>query len=265
MALGFFDGVHLGHQAVLRDADAAVTFIDHPCCHIWGVCPKYILTCEERKRRIKAFGAEVIELDFADVANMSAGEYLEFLREKFNPTAIFTGYNHTFGTDKAGPEFLRTHFENYFEIPGVEVNGQVVSSTAIRTSLSEGDIQGANAMLGYNFSITGEVVEGQKLGRKLGFPTANLVYPPELIELPYGVYVVKIGEYKGVANFGIRPTVAGTQPLLEIHILDFEDDLYGQTITVEFLKMLRPERRFNSLEELKAQIQQDIKTMDNRL
>jgi riboflavin kinase/FMN adenylyltransferase len=268
LALGFFDGVHLGHQAVIKGAveygnAAVVTFKDHPCCHIWGVCPKYILTREERKRRIKSLGAdEIYELDFAEVAHMSAAEYLDFLRKEFNPAAIFTGYNHTFGKDKTGsPEFLRSHFENYFEVASVKFNNTVISSTEIRTALTNGEIEKANAMLGYSFAISGEVVEGQKLGRQLGFPTANLVYPPELIELPYGAYSVKVGDNKGVANFGIKPTINHRPSTinLEVHILDFERDIYGQTINVEFLKMLRPEKKFSSLEELKSQIAEDIK------
>ncbi len=284
LALGFFDGVHLGHQAVIKAAvehgkTTVVTFIDHPFCYLYNLKPKYILSRQQRREHIKALGADMVELDFANVAQLNAGQYLDFLQQEFSPNAIFTGHNHTFGKDKAGAEFLRAHFENYFEIAPVTLNNEIISSTKIRTALTQGDIEAANAMLGYNFAIEGEVIEGQKLGRQLGFATANVIYPDELIEIPYGVYEAKVAKYKAAANFGVRPTVndAGQKPsralnglapatpptnalcaLLEIHILDFNKDLYGQTINIEFLKMLRPERKFGSLDELKAQIQKDI-------
>lgn len=151
----------------------------------------------------------------------------------------------------------------YFEIPPQKAGDDTISSTAIREALSKGQIQNANEMLGYNFTIKGEVVKGQQLGRKIGFRTANLVYPCELIDLPFGVYSVNVryGEliYKGISNFGIRPTVSNSkQCSLETHILDFDKDIYGEEISVEFLKMIRAERKFASLSELKAQIGEDI-------
>lgn len=268
LALGFFDGVHLGHQAVIKNAvdyahenelkSAVVTFVDHPCCYLWGVCPKYILMREDRLARLKMLGAQIIELDFKDVAHMTASEYLDFLQNKFAPAAIFTGFNHTFGTDKAGTEFLRENFVNYFEVPPVMLNDEIISSTEIRTALSTGQIEKANQMLGYNFFIRGMVVEGSKLGRELGFKTANVHYPSELIDLPFGVYEVKFGSHKAVANFGTRPTIGGTGVLLEVHILNFDRDIYAEEICVEFLRMLRPERKFDSLDELKKQIKKDI-------
>ena len=114
-------------------------------------------------------------------------------------------------------------------------------------------------MLGKNFSITGEVIEGQKLGRKIGFRTANLIYPTEIVDIPFGVYQVETTFGKGITNFGIRPTVSNTEKaVLETHILDFDKDIYGKTIRVEFIKMLRREQKFNSVDELKKQIQSDI-------
>ncbi len=123
-----------------------------------------------------------------------------------------------------------------------------------------------NEMLGYNFTISGKVVKGQQLGRKIGFRTANLLYPPELIDLPFGVYSVLVDymgiQYKGITNFGIRPTVSDSHRCsLETHILDFNKDIYGEEISVSFLKMIRAERKFNSLEDLKAQISVDIKSI----
>ncbi len=277
LALGFFDGVHLGHQAVIDSAvshghksggkSAVVTFKDHPCCFLYEVCPKYILTREDRVRKIKELGVdEVIELDFSQIAHLSAQEYLEFLVKEFNPVSISTGYNHTFGKCKSGnAQFLLENSEKYdytyFEISPVNINGHVISSTEIRTALSNGDIKKANKMLGYNFFIEGKVIGGKKLGRELGFPTANLIYPGELIDLPFGVYKVKANGLKAIANFGTKPTVTEGAALLEVHILDFNQDIYGQNITVEFLKFLRPEEKFTSVEALKAQIEKDIKML----
>lgn len=276
LALGFFDGVHLGHQAVIKNAvdfaeqngtkSAVITFKDHPCCHLWGVCPKYILTREERRKRIEKIEVDYLyELDFENICNMSAKEYLEnILLRYFSPSAISTGWNHTFGHDKIGnAEFLRKNAINYeyFEIEPKSLDGEIISSSTIRNLLVNGKIIHANAMLGYKFQVSGTVVEGNKIGRTLGFKTANINYPSELIDLPFGVYDVSANNKKAIANFGIRPTVDGQKTVLETHILDFNEDIYNQDITIEFNKMLRPERKFQSLDELKEQIKTDIQSL----
>lgn len=281
LALGYFDGVHKGHQKVIRSAvefarqngnkSAVITFKDHPCCFFIGVCPKYILTRADRLKHIEALGIDYVYiLDFdARLCMLSAEDYLKnILIDNFSPKSISTGFNHYFGSKKSGGVDLLTKMQNiygyeYFEIPPQKAGDDTISSTAIREALSKGQIQNANEMLGYNFTIKGEVVKGQQLGRKIGFRTANLVYPCELIDLPFGVYSVNVryGEliYKGISNFGIRPTVSNSkQCSLETHILDFDKDIYGEEISVEFLKMIRAERKFASLSELKAQIGEDI-------
>lgn len=281
LALGYFDGVHKGHQKVIRSAvefarqngnkSAVITFKDHPCCFFRGVCPKYILTREDRLKHIEALGIDYVYiLDFdARLCMLSAEDYLKnILIDNFSPKSISTGFNHYFGSKKSGGVDLLTKMQNiygyeYFEIPPQKAGDDTISSTVIREALSKGQIQNANEMLGYNFTIKGEVVKGQQLGRKIGFRTANLVYPCELIDLPFGVYSVNVryGEliYKGISNFGIRPTVSNSkQCSLETHILDFDKDIYGEEISVEFLKMIRAERKFTSLSELKAQIGEDI-------
>ncbi len=281
LALGYFDGVHKGHQKVIRSAvefarqngnkSAVITFKDHPCCFFRGVCPKYILTRADRLKHIEALGIDYVYiLDFdARLCMLSAEDYLKnILIDNFSPKSISTGFNHYFGSKKSGGVDLLTKMQNiygyeYFEIPPQKAGDDTISSTAIREALSKGQIQNANEMLGYNFTIKGEVVKGQQLGRKIGFRTANLVYPCELIDLPFGVYSVNVryGEliYKGISNFGIRPTVSNSkQCSLETHILDFDKDIYGEEISVEFLKMIRAERKFASLSELKAQIGEDI-------
>lgn len=277
IALGYFDGVHLGHRAVINSAvnfakennlkSAVITFKDHPCCFFYGVCPKYILTREQRREKLASSGIDYLyELDFDEkLSSLSAQEYLENILVKyFTPKSISTGFNHHFGAQKSGtPEFLRNNSKKYgyeyFEIPPQKIDGEIISSTAIRNYLQNGQIEKANKMLKDNFAITGIVVEGQKLGRKLGFKTANLIYPPELIELPFGVYETNTQYGKGITNFGIRPTVSSTQkPVAETHILNFARDIYGEKINVEFVRMLRKEQKFNSVDELKQQIAKDI-------
>ena len=127
--------------------------------------------------------------------------------------------------------------------------------------MSTGKIEKANSMLGYNFLISGEVITGNRIGRTIGFKTANLLYPPELIDLPFGVYSVDTQFGKGIANFGTRPTVDGKGTLLEVHILDFDKDIYGQNLTVKFNKMIRTEKKFPSLDALKTQIKLDINSI----
>ena len=277
IALGYFDGVHLGHSAVINSAvnfaeennlkSAVITFKDHPCCFFYGVCPKYILTREQRREKLASSGIDYLyELDFDEkLSSLSAQEYLENILVKyFTPKSISTGFNHHFGAQKSGtPEFLRNNSKKYgyeyFEIPPQKIDGEIISSTAIRNYLQNGQIEKANKMLKDNFAITGIVVEGQKLGRKLGFKTANLIYPPELIDLPFGVYETNTQYGKGITNFGIRPTVSSTQkPVAETHILNFAKDIYGEKINVEFVRMLRKEQKFNSVDELKQQIAKDI-------
>ena len=279
LALGYFDGVHRGHKAVINSAvnfarinntkSAVVTFKDHPCCYFWKVAPKYILTRKMREEKIAALGIDYLfELDFENISGLPAEEYLkDILIKYFMPSAVSTGYNHYFGYKKSGDvKYLEQQANKfgyrYLKIQPQKIDNEVISSTAIRRLLFDGKIERANAMLGYKFSISGEVVRGQQIGRTIGFRTANLIYPQELIELPFGVYSVNVifenSLLKGIANFGMRPTVSGKFALLEVHILNFDRDIYGQNITVEFNKMIRAEQKFPSLEDLKRQISKDI-------
>ena len=151
----------------------------------------------------------------------------------------------------------------FFMSEPVRENNEIISSTIIREALSIGNIKKANKMLGYNFPLEGTVTEGQKLGRKLGFKTANIIYPEELIFLPFGVYKTKVifdgNTYDAVTNFGIRPTVSNTQnPVAEAHILNFDENLYEKNIRIEFLDFIRNEQKFDNIEDLKEQIKKDI-------
>lgn len=275
LALGYFDGVHIGHQAVIKSAvdfarqnntkSAVITFKDHPYCFFKGVCPKYILSRKERERKIEQLGIDYIyELDFENICSLTADEYLNILQKNFAPISISTGENHNFGCKKSGnTEFLNNNAQNYkyFKIPIQKINNEPVSSTTIRNLLSKGEIKTANLMLDSKFEINGKIIKGNQIGRTIGFKTANIIYPPELVELPYGVYKVETQFGKGIANFGIRPTIDGSYAVLETHILDFDKDIYGEILNIKFCKMIRKEIKFTSLEELKAQIQKDINTI----
>ena len=275
LALGYFDGVHYGHRKVIdsavnfarlnRKKSAVITFCDHPCCYFWGLSPKYILTRKEREKRIEATGIDFLyELDFESISGLTAGEYLrDVLVKYFTPVSISTGWNHNFGYKKTGNvKFLadkaKKYGYDYFELQPQKIDNEIISSTKIRNLLAEGNIEKANKMLVEKFSIEGCVVKGNQIGRTIGFRTANLIYPRELIEIPHGVYSVQTNYGKGIANFGTRPTVNGNRTLLEVHIIGFDKDIYGKTIRVEFNKMIRPEKKFASLEALKLQIQNDI-------
>lgn len=282
LALGFFDGVHKGHQAVIKNAvnfakdnglmSAVVTFSNHPHCYFYDVAPKYILTSDERAKHIAELGVDyLIELDFESISGLTAEDYLkDVLVKYFMPRAITTGWNHYFGYKKSGNvKFLADNSQKfnyeYFEIPPQKEASVNISSTAIRNYLAKGEIAKANSMLGYKFSISGKVVKGKQLGRTIGFPTANIIYPSELIELPFGAYAVNVKFsdrlFKGVTNFGIRPTVSDTKlTTLETFIIDFDQDIYEKTIEVEFIKMIRPEKKFPSLDALRTQISLDIQT-----
>lgn len=278
LALGFFDGVHLGHQAVIKSAvnyakekgtkSAVVTFKDHPCCYLWKTKPKYILDRKTREENFKKLCVDFLyELNFEDIAGLTAQDYLkDILINNFMPISISTGWNHNFGYKKSGnTEFLKENSKKYgyefFEIPAFRTNNQIISSTIIRKHLSEGKIEKSNEMLGHKFFVSGTIIEGNKIGRTIGFKTANIAYPPEIIEIPYGVYAVNTNYGKGIANFGIRPTINGKTPVLETHIIDFDKEIYGKKIKVQFDKMIRFEQKFNSLGDLKSQIQKDIKAI----
>ena len=285
IALGYFDGLHLGHQSVVKQAvdfahlnnckSAIVTFKEHPVCYFRGCRPNYILTHEQRRQKIDVLGVDYLyELDFSQFANLTAKDYLEnVLVKNFSPLAITTGFNHNFGKNKLGnTEFLEKMSGKfgykYFLQSAEKLDGEIVSSTAIRKYLSDGNLLQANRMLGSNFPIEGTVIKGQQLGRKIGYRTANLIYPDNVVQLPYGVYSTTVTynnvSYKGITNFGIRPTISKDNiPSLETNILGFDEDIYGENISIEFLEMLRPEKNFSSLDNLITQIKFDVEKRQN--
>lgn len=284
IALGFFDGVHLGHKAVINAAvdyakknnikSAVVTFRQSPYVALNNVKPNYIITLEEKIKAIKKLGVDYLYLsDFTeDLAKQTASDYLKNLVDDLHPKMIATGFNHYFGYNKSGGvDYLRLMQQEYGyefkEINPIKLNEDVISSTAIRKALSNGDIPKANSMLGYRFYVKNEVIKGRQIGRTIGFKTANLKMPEKMINIPDGVYAVEVEvlgkKHMGIANFGSNPTVTDdSQKLLEVHIIDFNQDIYGELVKVSFLVKIRNEKKFQSLTELKAQIEKDIECLE---
>ena len=282
LALGFFDGIHLGHQSVIMCAvdfarnngykSALVTFKEHPSVVLREEPVKYIIRKAQKYNMLEELGVDYLfELDFASVYKMSPEEYLrDVLVKYFSPVAISTGFNHKFGANQSGDVVFLADNQVvynylYFGTPRKEVYGDVISSSAIRRAISNGDFFLVSAMLGRKFNVEGEVIHGRHLGRSIGYPTANIIYPDVLVQPKFGVYDVSVRlqdgrVYRGLANFGKKPTVASADEKegLEIYLIDFEGDLYGQKIDVEFTKFIRLERKFESLEALKNQIDMDL-------
>lgn len=255
VALGDFDGMHLAHKKVVTGAENAI---------IYCVNNKFTLLQKsifERKYK-NAFFA-----DFDKIKNMKASSFIdEILVEKLNAGMLLCGYNFRFGKNAM---WSAVDLRNYLEERGIWVRilehldyeGKPISSTRIRECVANGDIEKANAMLGYNFTFENTVVEGDKRGRKAGFPTINQSYPSELCKIKYGVYESRAevnGKlYKAFTNIGIRPSWRVEKPLCETHIFNFKGDLYGETVRVELVKYIREERLFSSVDELKEQLEND--------
>ena len=283
LAIGVFDGVHLGHQAVIstatshaRSADGTplvVTFDPHPVKVLRPYNAPHLLTATQHKiALIRDLGVEhllVINFD-KKFAATSPEKFVEELRAHSRPLReICVGHEWSFGKDRSGNldllKRLGAQFDfNVVGIAPVMVGGEVVSSTAIRQAVEKGDFPKAAEMLGREYTILGTVTRGDNLGKKIGFPTANLSAHSEQFP-PNGVYLAEawIGgvSYHGVINLGYRPTVSSgkSERVLEIHLLDFKHDIYGEDVEVRFVSYLRPERKFDSLEALVQQIQLDVR------
>lgn len=282
LAIGVFDGVHLGHRAVIEraisDALAAggtpvvVTFDPHPIRVLRPEkAPRLLTSTPHKLRLMRGLGVEQILVIAFDVAFAATPpeEFIRALAAAGKPLReICVGYEWSFGKGRAGNlEMLdrlgRVLGYEEVGVPAVEVEGRIVSSTLIRQAVEAGKLEEAAALLGRIYTILGTVVEGRKLGRTIGFPTANLSAHNEQFP-PNGVYAVEIlrnwdAPLMGVANIGVRPTVtdAGGERALEVHIFDFDESLYGEDLEVRFRKFLRPEQKFPSLDALRTQISRD--------
>ncbi len=265
VAIGTFDGVHLGHQAVIDDADTVLTFDPHPLEVLHpAALPKLIMPFSVKRDVIDGLGVEelvVIPFD-AEFAHHSAEDFIDHvLVERLGATKVSVGENFRFGAKAKGdPEMLRARPE--FEtrvVPLVEVDGETVSSTRIRALVAAGDMEGAQHCLGAPFMVEGEVVKGDQRGRELGFPTANFV-PDDRLAIPgHGVYAAFADGAPAAVNVGVRPTFeSGRGVLIETYLIDRDEDLYGRTLRVAFVERLRGEKRFSSADDLVAQMQRDV-------
>jgi riboflavin kinase / FMN adenylyltransferase len=279
VAIGNFDGVHRGHQAVIAAAVArarslergalALTFEPHPRTFFRPHEPLFRLTDDNARLRLLAAsgldGALVLTFDAAFAA-LGAEEFVRtILVERLAIAGAVIGYNFHFGRGRAGsPAFLQEqgarHGFAVEVLPPLQHQGRPVSSSAIRTALVEGRAAEAAELLGHPWFVTGTVLHGEKRGRDLGFPTANVRLDPAC-GLRHGIYAVRVGlgleRYDGVASFGRRPTFDNGTPLLEVYLFDFAGDLYGATLDVAFIDWIRPEARFDSAEALVRQMDED--------
>ena len=283
VALGYFDGIHIGHREVLDKAlsvaeekglvPVVMLFDIHPRKLVSGSIPP-MLTSEEDKREILTeMGFTVFDFDFHKGMNYSPNEFIEkILVETLNAKAVSCGFDYHYGkggkgnADTMREELGKRNIE-FFSASPVVLGEDIVSSTEIRKCISQGDIEKANAMLGEYFSYDFEVVRGDGIGRTIGFPTINQFFPEDFIVPKYGVYasMAKIDgkTYPAVTNVGIRPTVAEEGMRSETCILDFSGDLYGKKVQVKLIKYLRDEIKFPDLEALKRAIGKDIENARN--
>ncbi len=277
VALGYFDGLHLGHigvimRAMSRGLKTAVFTFNCDTTLPKFQSPEDIVSFENKKELLGKIGVDYLYApDFADVCGFPPEEFVsEILIKRLNAAYACCGRNFRFGKDGAGtPELLARIGEKYGmtaeTVPDVCHNGVMISSTHIRELIREGSIEEANALLGYELWYRLPVIHGNEIGRTLSFPTINQIIPSTNVIPRFGAYSsyveVRGALYRGVTNIGIRPTVTGGKggAVMETYIIGFDETLYGENISVSLRKFLRPEKKFSSLEELKAQIEEDKK------
>ncbi len=282
IALGFFDGVHIAHRKIISLAvdyakknslsPIALSFDASPMELLSDCKVKYLTTNEEKKNIIESLGADTEFLPLSrELLSMEAEAFVkEILVDKYNIKCAVCGYNYRFGRNgKGDTKLLQELGKQYgFEVTVCDCKtflGESVSSSRIRELISKGNIESANELLGRNFSLSGMVCEGKHLGRKLGFPTANVFFNEHTVIPKNGVYktlvTIENDSYTAITNTGINPTVGGEPLRTETYIPNFNHDIYGKEIKIEFLRFIREERKFHSIEELKSQIKQDIDRM----
>jgi len=283
MSLGNFDGVHLGHQAILRATvnagrrtgakSSALILTPHPLQVLTPErSPSLLITPEDRIALLGAAGIDyvIIQQFTREFAATTAEAFARvILKETLDVSGVVIGFDYTFGCHGSGSARDLQHFGELLKfsvevIPPITINSVPASSSKIRTLLSSGKVEDAAEMLGYHFYLRGKVVRGDGRGRQLGFPTANLQVSPELAQPGHGVYLTRVlasGEsYWGVANVGRRPTFCKLEPAMEVHLLDTEKDYYGQELTVCFYRKIRDEAAFTSTAQLREQIGRDVVT-----
>lgn len=282
LAIGMFDGVHLGHRAVVEAAvqsaravsgiAGVLTFWPHPSSVLRPDNPTRLIQDRHTKARaLLALGLDVVVTQHfnAEVAAMDADQFLPWLKQRLpRLAAIYVGDNFRFGQGRRGDVALlvaagRKESVRVFSAPRVNLDGEPISSTRIRAQLAAGDVEAANSLLGYAYVSEGRVTRGKRLGRTIGFPTLNIPWTPDFVPR-LGVYAVRVAGVKSptplaaVANYGLRPTVEDSaEPRLEVHVLGSCPFDEGDEVRVEWLRFLRPETKFANLEELRAQIARD--------
>lgn len=286
VTIGSFDGVHRGHRAMVAEARAladerglplmVVTFARHPRLLFSEGCAPFLLTdTDEKLSLLASAGVErclLLPFDL-QMASLSARDFMQqVLKDKMNVAMLAVGYDHHFGSPASGEgieQYIQYGKELSMEVVQMHryaPDGDAVSSSKIRGALTAGDMQRAELLLGRTYSFVGSVVQGAALGRRLGFPTANISLAEPLRMLPLdGVYECRIDvraqSYKGVMNIGCKPTINNKERTIEVFIIDFNGDIYGEKVRVEVLRRLRGERRFAGLDELRAQIELDVRAV----
>ncbi len=281
VALGNFDGLHIGHMAVINAAKemaeksgarpCALIFTEHPLSILTKKAPVTLFTEDIRNEILSEIGVEVCNLDFKSLMNMTPEMFFDkIIVEMMGAVGVCCGFNYSFGKQGSGtPDLLRLLCEarglEFYMAPETDYAGEPVSSTRIRAAIESGAIEAANDMLGRPFRYRQLVVDGDKRGRLFGTPTINQYLPSELVEPKHGVYMSKTlvdgKEYYSVTNIGVRPTVGIGPVSSETYILDFEGNLYGKYIEVSLLRYIRPEKKFSSVQELMDQIKRDAETV----
>ena len=293
VTIGTFDGVHLGHQAIFAKMrnlaqsvggqTVVVTFEPHPrqVLNIDSSNLRFLTTPEEKLKKFEEFGIDnVVIINFTKEFSRTPSEVFikDYIIDNIKPAYIVVGYDHHFGKNRMGDFGLLNDMKLKYgfkveRVAAQDVENIAISSTKIRNALAVGNIKSANRLLGYTYSITAEVVVGNKIGRTMGFPTANLELPREYMLINCGGVFACLVDYEGktykaMANIGHRPTIGDRtkdQPIIEVNLFDFDGDLYGKPIRVSFIDRIRDEEKFDSLDELKAQLEQDKKAVMNLL
>ena len=282
VTIGTFDGMHVGHQKIIKQLiqiakdlngeSVLLTFYPHPRSVINTETPIQLLQNQTEKiKKLEEIGLDkLVVIPFTDdFSKLSAIDFVQtILIDKLKCHSLVLGYDHHFGNNREGNlKFLLANAKkfdlNIIEIPAKEIDAIKISSTKIRGSLLQGDVETANLFLGYPYEITGEVVAGEQLGRTIGFPTANIALndPNKLIP-KHGVYAVKTNihgkDVMGMLNIGVNPTVQNTSSIkLEVHLFDFSADLYHESITLQLINYIRPEHKFDSIDALTKQLKKD--------
>ncbi len=264
LAVGFFDGVHLGHRAILAGAEIALTFRTHPLETLYPEkAPKLLFSLEDRLAAIRAQGVkDIILLDFtAELAALSPKNFVEDYLLSRGITRVRCGANWNFGAKGAGkPSDLGAYGIAASVIPYAQYEGDIVSSTRIRAAITRGEMAAAQAMLGTPWFVRGELFTGKGLGHKIGYATLNFKIPSFYVKPPNGVYAVRYAGALGIANWGVAPTMGDarwTEPVLEIHFIEGTPYSFGDD-RIEILKYIRPECKFPTVTDLQRQIAADI-------